>query len=290
MAQLFFNVKSFAYQGTPNVAPIKIRNISGQSVPLLIPWGSYSISTSNIGINVSLDGQGVQASLQQIRSVYIDNMQSSCPVYIVFPDTGYVVVAKENSAGWFPVYTNQYKIAIIALGIDPNAVPTTKVLITNVPIEASIDVEIDSAISQFLASPVIQRAGIFNPSIGIPALGDQFQSVNLASQTNGATVGIFGTPLLAGEFIYVTSCFCTINMFVPNTSVQVTIESTGASGILFQQTITVPAGEVLLNSPFLEMTGQWKLDASQFYRVRNQIQVGMPIGQINFNFSYTINP
>jgi len=293
MSQTFTNITSFPYLG--NVAgisaqPIKIKNLSGQSVPLVIPWALYSTSTFNIGVQVNLGGQGLQNSLQQIRSVYIDNMKSSCPVYILFPDTGYVVVAKENSAGWFPVYTNQYNFSIIALGIDPNNIPITKVLITNVAIDASVDVEIDSAIAQFLASSLIQRGGTFNPQIGVPALGDQLFSTSLNSAINGAVSTLWGTPLAVGEFVYVTSVFCTVNMFAANTTIQAIIESTGLSGPIFNQVISVPAGSVLINSPFLNLQAQWKLDASQTWRVRSQVLGGAPQGQINFSFSYTINP
>jgi hypothetical protein len=285
----FANVDFFAYDGIPNIAPIKLRNQSGQSIPLIVSWSDYSTALPNIGINVSFAG-AIQTPLQNIRSVYIDNMGSSCPVYVMFPDTGYIVVAKENSAGWFPVYTNQFTLQIIALGIDPNAIPTTKVLVTNLAIEASTDVEIESAISQFLASPLLQRSGAFNPSIGVPALGDQFQGVFLAPQIDNNIINLFGTPLSSGQFVYVTCAYAIVTNSGSGSSFRIFLESTGISGIFLEQDVQCPPGSTLLNAPLLQMTGQWKLDASQTYRLRTKILTGAPNGALNFNFSYTVNP
>jgi hypothetical protein len=285
MTQNFSGVVSFGYAGIPQLAPIKIKSVAGQSVPIIIPWANYTSFFSNVLINVDLSTSNVSTSLGQIRSVYIDNMGSGNPVYVQFPDTGYTVVAKENSAGWYPVYTNQYKFSIIALGINTSAIPTTTILVTNVAVEASVDVEIDSTIVNFLASPANARIGAYQPGSDTPALGDQFATVSLNPAINNTTAPLFSTPLLVGEFIYVTSVYFTAYMPVANTAVNIFFESTGLAGIFWQGS----APSAPLSVP-LQIQGQWKLDASQTWRVRSVISQGVPQGNINFNFSYTTNP
>jgi hypothetical protein len=212
-------------------------------------------------------------------------MASGNPVYVQFPDTGYTVVAKENSAGWYPVYTNQYKFSVIALGINTSDIPITTVLVTNVAVEASVDVEIDSTIVNYLASPVNARIGSFQPGSGTPALGDQFITVSLNPAINNTTAVLFDTPLSPGEFIYVTSVYFTAYLPSANTAVNIFFESTGLAGIFWQGS----APSIPFNVP-LQIQGQWKLDASQTWRVRSVITEGAPQGNIDFNFSYTTNP
>jgi hypothetical protein len=218
-------------------------------------------------------------------------MGSDSPMYVQFPDTGYTVVAKANSAGWFPVYTNQYKLFVIGLGIDPNNIPTTKVLVTNIGIEASTDVELESSVSYYLASPVLQRSGQFQPGFGVPALGDQESSVFLDPSVTGSTVGLFGTPLASGKFVYITCMYGSITLTGAGgggATTRIIMESTGISGIFFLQDVAVIAGQVISSQPVISMNGQWKLDASQTYRMRTQVLAGLPVGAWNFSFSYTV--
>jgi hypothetical protein len=291
MSRNFGAAVSFGYTGIPNVAPIKIKSVSGQSVPLSIVWANYTTFFSNVAVRVDLSPSSVSTPLGQIRSVYIDNMGSANPVYVQFPDTGYTVVAKENSAGWFPVYTNQFKFSIIALGINTSNIPIASVLVTNIAIEASIDVEIDSTVAQFLSSPSNARIGTFQPGNSAPALGDQFLTISLNPAINNTfTSNLFGTPYASGEFVYITSVYFTAQMEVPGTNVALFFESTGLAGIFWQGSIGSPVGVSIPFTVPLQIQAQWKLDGSQTWRVRSAILAGVPSGDLNFNFSYTINP
>jgi hypothetical protein len=293
VSRSFSNVaSSFNFNQVPNVSPIQIGKVSGASAPLFINWANYSTVIANIGLNVDLSIASVQKALATIKSIYIDNMGSSAAIYIQFPDTGYTIVAQANSAGWFPVYTNQFKFTIFALGIDPTNVPQTKILVTNVPVEASTDIELATAIQLWKSSPLLARTGALNPQLGTPALGDQFTSGVISLQTDGATQVLFGTPLASGNFIYITSVNFTIQSYTaPGTSAaqnRLFFESTGSAGIFFEEDISAAQSTVIQFMQILNMQGQWKLDASQTYRLRNQVLQGPGTGAWNASFSYTI--
>src|SRR5580704_7932466 len=95
------------YIGIPETQGIKLAGIKGVVIPLLFQWISYGASTAkpNINVLVNVNNQACIA-MDQIRSVYIDNLGSDQPIYVNFPDTNYTIAAKPNSEGWYPAYTN----------------------------------------------------------------------------------------------------------------------------------------------------------------------------------------
>src|SRR6266700_177148 len=292
MAQSFSGIKTLQYQGMPIPAAVKLADISGMSVPLAISWSDYgAASNPSLGVLIDLTPQNTAKALGQIRSVYMDNMVSQNPIYIIFPNTSTVVVIKPFSAGWFPVYTNQLQMTVYGLGFSPvGIIPLTKILVTNLPIPASTDIELDQAQQLWLASATISRGNtIYNQNLGVPALGDQFVQAVLDISTNGI-VNLFGTPLSSG-FIYVTD----FNLFVGAQVVAASqcrlfFESTGISGVFMTEDFGVPIATFIPGLYIVSSRGNWKLDATQTWRVRNQFLFGNMSGAARYSFSYTINP
>jgi hypothetical protein len=145
------------YIGQPQSYPIRLANISGQSVSLFLQWISYgALTRPNINVRVDMRTKPCE-KLTEIRSVYIDNLGSEIPLYVSFPDTVYVVVAKPNSAGWYPVYTASKVAIITGIGFSPQSIPQTIILFSNIAIQPGVNVELDTAVQLWRASPIITR-------------------------------------------------------------------------------------------------------------------------------------
>lgn len=252
---------------------MKIGPLAGKIIPLLFQWLAYGASTATPNINVLVDiDNATTKSFDQIRSIYIDNLGSPNPVYVYFPDTQYTISAKANSEGWYPAYTNARKIWVIGEGFLTGEIPQTLISLTNIPLPPNVNTEFDQAAALYLASPLIARGtSIYNTDFGTPSLGDQFSlsaSLNLA--TVGNTVGLWGTPYPSG-FLYINSLFINVvAISASNTtgSFSLSIESTGAAGVL-----ATPTGFVFPLAPpgNINMFGggaNVKLDATQTWRAR----------------------
>lgn len=262
------------YIGVPSAQAIKLGGIASQIVPLNFQWLAYGASTSVPNINVLVDLNGkVCSPLDQIRSIYIDNLGSDCPIYVYFPDSQTTIVAKPNSEGWYPAFTNARVFQVVGEGFLTGSIPQTLVVASNLYIPPSVNNEIDNAVTLYRASPLITRGNsIYNAGLGIPALGDQlFTSSLLDVTTVGATVPLWNTPYPSG-FLYITNLAIYgigISNGVANVG-QLFIESTGVAGVLmfpdWFQKPDIPAGYSL---EIARLTGlQTKLDATQTWRAR----------------------
>jgi len=277
-----------------NVAAVKLQGIQTQVVPINIDWRDYGASSllSNIAVEINIEQQSFVA-LDFIRSVYIDNLGSNQPIFVVFPDTTYTIVAKPNSEGWYPAYTNGKKLTIVGLGFTDVSIPTSEILISNAILPPGVNNEIDTSVAYWLASSSITRGTtIYNQNLGTPALGDQFTSQTLDLSVDGFTVNCFGTPFPG--FIYITDMYIGISSYTGGVNPcanNIFFESLGVAGQFYSGGMSVPGGNATIPlAPLLQMQGQWKIDASQFWRVRNGIINGAPVGTATFNFSYTSNP
>jgi hypothetical protein len=276
------------YIGTPQAAGVKLGGIASVIVPLLLQWISYGASTTNTNVNVLVDlGSKPCDKLDQIRSLYIDNLGSNNPVYVYFPDSGYTVVAKPNSEGWYPVFTNQKTLWVIGEGFLSGDIPQTSIIVCNLFIPPQVNVEIDNAVALWKASPQITRGTtIYNSSLGIPALGDQFFASGQLNLNAGGSVGLWNTPYADG-FLYVTGL--NLNSFgTTGGSVQVSIESTGVAGVLLAPTWYggAPTAGV---SQIVNLSGmQIKLDATQTWRMRLITNIAGGFAQLLSSF--TKNP
>lgn len=269
------------YIGQTYTRSIKLAGISSQVVPLLFQWISYGASTTKPNINVLVNIANANCkAIDQIRSVYIDNLGSDNPIYVYFSDTGYCVVAAPNSSGWYPAYTNSKEFWVIGEGFLTGDIPQTFIMLGNVALPANVNYEINNAVALWRASPLITRGtSIYNSSLGIPALGDQLQSTIPFSLLVPNSLALWGTPYPSG-FIYLTSLkIYGLNLLgsAPGQAGQLDIGSTGSAGILISPTFAAaapgayqPPGSTLI----MDLTGlQTKLDATQSWRVNVATQL-----------------
>jgi hypothetical protein len=294
MSRVFIGFGQQPYIGQPGAQAIKLGGISGSVIPLLFQWLSYGASSVVPNINVLVDLNGAACrSLDQIRSVYIDNLGSANPVYVYFPDTGYTIAAKANSEGWYPAFTNGRTVWVVGEGFLTGSIPQTFVLLSNVPMPPAVNTELDQAASLWLASPVISRGtSIYNSRLGIPALGDQFFATTFDPTFTTGIVPLWNTPYASG-FIYITSLIITAFAFqtaAPFEALgQLTIESTGIAGTLIQPIFM--AQNPPANTATISITGmQIKLDATQTWRLRVSIGAGNNGGIASITSTFTQQP
>jgi hypothetical protein len=296
----FLGFGQVTYIGQPYSQPVKLAGISGAEVPLLFQWISYGASSVNPNINVlvNLETSACKA-IDQIRSIYIDNLGSSIPVYVYFPDTGETLSAKANSEGWYPAFTNAKQFWVIGQGFLDGNIPQTYIIASNIPMQTSVNTELDQAIALWAASPVITRgSSIYNSKFGIPALGDQLQSVPFTPNVAGGTAPLWGTPYLSG-FLYLTSLQINCFSVGPGGSGisfgQLSLESTGVAGVLVQpiwECIGQPSSftsQGYIGGPILTISGQIKLDATQTWRLRVVTAAGNA-GQGQVTSAFTVSP
>lgn len=291
----FLGFGQVPYIGAPTVSPVKFGSISGVTIPLQFNWIAYGVSTSVPNVNVLVEiNSAVCAKLDQIRSVYIDNLGSNQPVYVYFPDSGTTIVCQPNAEGWFPAFTNARKFWVIAEGFLTGDVGSTVVALCNVPIFPGLNVELNQSVQLQKASPSITRGtSIYNSSFGVPALGDQIAAPGFLSLNTLFTQNIWGTPYASG-FVVVTSMY--MNVVNPGKNPAafgiINIESTGAAGVL-APIIYALNPPFLNNNPavqnILDVKGvQLKLDATQTWRLRNTVAADQ--GGCSFLSSFTYFP
>jgi hypothetical protein len=293
MSRSFLGFGQTQYIGQPYTRPIKLGPINGVAVPLLFQWISYGASSGVPNINVLVDlSQAPCKALDQIRSVYIDNLGSPVPVYVYFPDTFYTITAKANSEGWYPAFTNAKQIWVVGEGFLTGNIPQTTITLSNFPLPPNVNTELDQALALWLASPVITRGtSIYNTAFGTPALGDQLSTTvpfSLALLNN--TVGLWGTPYPSG-FIYLTSLeIGAVGFGADSTSGQINIESTGVAGILISpQYGSFRTGSGASQAGVIPITNlqglQIKLDATQTWRARVATITTGGVGQVVSSFT-----
>lgn len=282
------------YIGQPGSQAIKLAGIATVCVPLLFQWLSYGAATvrPNVNVYVDLDVQACKA-LDQIRSIYIDNLGSNIPVYVYFPDSNYTVVAQPNSEGWYPAFTNQKKIWVIGEGFLDGSIPQTFIIISNLYIPPSVNVEIPQQVTLWKASPVITRGNsIYNSSFGIPALGDQL-TAGVLDATGFNAQRLWNTPY-AGGFLFIQQILCTLfNAFgthVAPQGGQFVIESTGAAGALIAPQFSAPIDtSPVSNQILIDLKGMnIKLDATQTWQAR--IITPVISGNVQIFTSFTQSP
>lgn len=281
-----------AFIGTPGTLPAKLGGVGGTIIPLLFQWLAYGASTTTPNVNVLVDMDNADCrALDQIRSIYIDNLGSSVPVYVYFPDTNYTITAKPNSEGWYPAFTNSRKIWVIGEGFLTGSIPTTSIILSNFSQIPSVNSEIDQAVELRLASPLITRGtGIYNTNYGVPALGDQEFTLFSSNEPDGTTHPLWGTPYPSG-FLYLTGFQANVQC-IDSSGVsggRFVIESTGVAGILYD--INYTFYPVIQNfSPVNRNGMNLKLDATQSWRMRIIIGGANIINGIFLSSEFTTNP
>ena len=280
------------YIGQTFTQPVKLAGIATQVIPLLFNWISYGASTlvPNVNVLVSWDNAACRA-MDQVRSIYIDNLGSSNPVYVYFPDTGYSVAAKANSEGWYPAFTNARQCWVIGEGFLTGSIPTTAIILSNVVLPPSVNVEIDQTIALWKASPVITRGtSIYNKAYGTPALGDQASQSSLDMTVLNKTINLFNGPYSSG---FITMTGLTINMIAcavnPAQVSGILIESTGVGGTLYSfsfEGFPTASSQYLGFFQLYNKSGlQILLDATQTWRARCISALAQGFAQICVEFT-----
>lgn len=296
MSRSFLGVPINGYKGTYTSFPTQLCGQKGLVCPIAIDWTTYPASSAlpNQNVILNLGGNGVTATLPNIRSIFIDNTNSNVPIYVFFPDTKHSVTCAPNAEGWFPVYTNGLIAWIIGEGFVTGQIPATLVLFTNIFVQPFTNYELENSVSLLKASPNITRGTIlYNANFGAQALGDQlFSSFNLPA-TAGSAIALFNSPYSIG-FLYLTSLSVRgigiANNGVAGVVVQMAIESTGAGGTLIAPFYYCPPGGVTVAgaTEIITLTGlQIKLDATQLWRGRSVIGADGGFYQIYASFTQT---
>lgn len=260
MSHNFAAIGQQNYIGTPYVQAVKYLNIAGQGVPLLFQWISYGASSVNPNINayVDLSPQQVSARLGQIRSLYIDNLGSDTPIYIQFPDTLYTVVAKPNSTGWYPVYTNQLKFNVLGIGFSSGDVGETRVLATNIFVSPSVNEEYGSGIDLYRASPIISIAG----GAPIASIAITYASACYIAGTLSISGG-GGSAAAASGTLDVFGSFTNVTVTNPgaNYSASPTVTATGARALppWYNGGAFYPAGSVVFDFSAYGLGTLWQM-------------------------------
>ncbi len=295
MAINFQAYPSSSYQGTltgVNTAVCTPPKSVPRVVPLYIDWLTYGASSSkpNVGINFDLT-QNATNPLDQIRSVYIDNSSSPVPIYVVFPDTRYVVTAPPNSIAWYPAITNIFNGTIYGTGFATGLIPKTTVMFSNI-VQSYTDVEIPQAMTLFKASPSISRGlNLYNSNFGAPSLGDQVQTADIDIGL-ATPVVLMNSPRTSG-FFYIKAWEYNIIRAASAAGIQVSSTrflSLGVSGNIatfsyFLNSTTPVFGATNIS----RMQGMdIKLDATEQWVLLSNNSNTVGLGQ--FELCYTYNP
>lgn len=278
MSRNFLGIPINVYKGVYTSFPTQLCGQKGLVCPIQIDWTRYPASSAapNQNVIVNIAGNGVTKTLDNIRSIFIDNTNSNVPLYVFFPDTGHSVTCAPNAEGWFPVYTNGLIAWIIGEGFVTGLIPQTLVLFTNIFVQPFTNYELEQNVSLLKASPSITRGNIiYNANFGAAALGDQLYSSGVLPSTAGHTVGLWNTPYAAGTFLYLTALSIrgigVANNGPAGSVVAFVIEGIGGAGILINPFYYCPPGGVTVQGAddILTLSGmQIKLDAGQIWQAR----------------------
>jgi hypothetical protein len=198
------------YVGVPYGYPAPFKSATGwiKFAPLFVDWAVYGASSTKNKIGITQDLKGTVAAqlIPKIVSVYIDNLGSNVPVYVRFPSTGFVIAAPPNSSDWYNCITQDLSVSIYGIGFVTGQIPKTNFYFTDAYVPPYSNFEQQNVIDKWLASASISRGqNIFNQDFGVPALGDQLQTLNYTKTTSNAypSISLWGTP--RPGFIYVQS-------------------------------------------------------------------------------------
>lgn len=173
----FISYPTKTYIGVPFSQPINLcgGRVPAKICPLSINWLVYGVSSSvpNMGVTVNLDALSPAPILSKIVSVYIDNTDSAIPIFVLFPDTGFVAVAQPNSTLWLPVLTKSTRCVVYGVGFVTGAIPETLVYLCDEYVSGMVDIERLFTYPQFRSSMRIPSQNIFSTGYNAPALGDQ---------------------------------------------------------------------------------------------------------------------
>jgi len=283
----------------------------GLSVRLDLVWKTYSANAAPLGssnpnfavaFNLNVAGPSTVSGTWTVQSVYVDNEGVDFPVYVYFSDSQQAVSAPANSAGWYPVLTNQRQGLVTAIGITDSAIAAnqiTKVFFTDVFMVPSLDQEVQSAVALWIGSTLIQRTQTNLSGYGAPALGDQILQTSIDVSGSGlhiVPIPQFTSPNL-GDVLYITRlqawvCNLTSNNAgaAPNGVCNVSYAgqpTNQAFGIPFNGPIT--AGQITQSFIAYDMTGNFRFPANLTWSLGLLSETNIASGAMFVNIAYTIS-
>jgi hypothetical protein len=207
------------------------------------------------------------------------------------------VVAAPDTAGWYPVITNQLSLAVFALGLSSATVSTTRLFVTDAYVAPYSDTELALVTPEYIGSTTIQRSGTITPGFGPPALGDQLYS-NSATGTfaAGTTIlfnNVFGSPYASG-FIYLTSIDWTFNASaIAATSWSLALQAVSGQSLWnFNFGSGVNAQFTGVTAHLVQMGSMnLRIDATQTWQIK-LVATGGSVGPMftEPNMAYSVNP
>lgn len=210
MATDFSTITARPFIGAPYSQPVTVcgpspTGMPPKSVPIDINWLPYwqaagQPTTAAVEIDLS-KFTTQQVVLDRITAIKIDNTNSFCPVYVIFPDNE-IVACAPNNITTVPVITSAQRCKVVAQNLQDGFIPTTRIWFYNIFLQGFVDPLVQTTFPQWRGSPSIQRSNILTPGYASPALGDQAEQVVLALQTVNS-LGLWNTPRPSG-FIYLT--------------------------------------------------------------------------------------
>jgi len=153
----FAGLPTASYQGTIFSQPVKVGNQSARVVPLSFNWQAYGggANLPNIVVPLNIQNTGQSKTLDQIRSIYIDNINGAVPVYVQFNDNNYTITAEPFSSGWYPVLSNVQSFVVAILGLTNTNLTTTYIYVSNVATAPYTDIAQQFVVEQRLATPFL---------------------------------------------------------------------------------------------------------------------------------------
>jgi hypothetical protein len=297
MSRTFAGIPVLPFIGQPFRYPLQAARVSKfppSVVPISIdwntPWQALN-KPSQIGIQVNLQAQSTAgAALDIIKSIKIDNSNSTIPIYIQFADTQDVITCPPETIVTEAIYSNLLQFTVYAAGLTTGFIPTTRLQVCNVELTSNVDPEVQLTYPQWRGSPTIQRSNLVTPGFSSPALGDQ--SVMSAAQMLSNTVihDLWGTPFAKG-FIYLTNIDVTIVKPLTNIGlIEWKIAPADNSSILYQfyvdTSANVPAFAKMLNFSAMQL----RLDATKEWLISGiNFGGGSVYVQHAFNWTYNEN-
>lgn len=295
-------IPQLPYGGTPyyQVTNVGVKSaLPNRFVALKVNWLQYFTllnSAGTIAVRFDLTGNSnFTGTLDCIKSVKIDNSNSTVPVSVWFPDSGDIITCPPQTVITLPAMTNGLKGLIIAQGLAKGFTPTTTVFLTNFFLPTSIDPQVQLTFPQWIGSPDIQRnaTNIFTPGYGPPALGDQAIQYQL-DLTATALVPIFGTPIANGGFIYITGITVTfLDPFAGLTETPAIIMKGAISGQLYRWSCFILGNTHMPNGVIIAYNKSGlnlKLDATDTWTLQNTIALsGQSTSLGDVFFEYSVN-
>lgn len=289
-----FNVAPVPYIGNFTPKPISLcRNDAGEepnSVTLEIPWTLGSSLGQGVydrgAVMVDLTVQGPSNPLKRIRSMVIDNTAVNKTVYVKFQDTLDVITVLPNTVERVAVLTNSLQFNIFTSDFftveDGN--PITRFLVTNVYLDPLVEREINTVISEFIATNDLTFTAITQAGALGDVSGQQFKnltplgaSVILAPQSQGFyiirdiviyTFGTYSTTIVKQQVLH--------------------IETIGAGSNYFDVNLVIPTdlSQYARRKIFEKTDMNWQIDATVGFQIRNSIST-LGVAEINLAYTYT---